>query len=185
MERSRRLYEPLTTERLDLWEPHPDHAPLVFASFAGDPEVTRFLRWRPHRSLSEAESAMTRRLEALRDASELSWIVFERETDALVGIVSLWPAPPAAELGFAFSRRVWGHGLATEAAGAVLDWAFRRLQVERVWAACDVEHPASRRVLEKLGMAEERVAPAFVVHPNISEEPRDCFIHAAERPETS
>jgi RimJ/RimL family protein N-acetyltransferase len=178
----RDLYEPLATPRLLLREPRAEHAPQIFGSFSSDPEVTRFLRWRPHRELAEAEAAMAGRLARLRDASELSWIAFLRATDHVVGSVSLWPSPPQAELGFAFARAVWGRGLASEAARAVLDWAFRRLPLERIWAACDVENARSRRVLEKLGMAQERVAPAFAVHPGLGAAPRDCFIHAVARP---
>jgi RimJ/RimL family protein N-acetyltransferase len=177
----RDLYEPLKTPRLDLREPEPAHAPLMFAAFSSDPEVTRFLRWRPHRQIQEAQAAMTQRLERLRETSEFSWVVFQRASSSVVGVVSLWPSPPAAELGFAFSRGAWGQGIAAEAAGAVLYWAFQRLGLERVWAASDLENTRSRRVLEKLGMVEERIAPAFAVHPNISSEPRDCIVYAALR----
>ena len=153
-----RLFEPLATARLDLCEPGAEHASLMFEAFSSDADVTRYLRWSPHQSLTEAEMAMVRRLERLHDRSELSWVVFLRAAGTVAGIVSLWPAARAAELGFAFSRSVWGQGLSSEAAGAVLGWAFDRLGVERVWASCDIENRASMRVLEKLGMRRERLA---------------------------
>ena len=81
----------------------------------------------------------------------------------------------------AFARPAWGQGLATEAAGAVLAWSFRRLRPERVWASCDIENSASQRVLEKLGMFQECLARGFAVHPNLGPDPRDCYVYAVER----
>ena len=54
------------------------------------------------------------------------------------------------ELAFELFRRVWGHGYATEASWAVLDWA-RSSGYERVWATVWDWNTASRRVLAKLG----------------------------------
>jgi [ribosomal protein S5]-alanine N-acetyltransferase len=57
------------------------------------------------------------------------------------------------ELAFELLRRVWGHGYATEASWAVLDWA-RSSGHERLWATVWEWNTASRRVLAKLGFAE-------------------------------
>ena len=178
MESLRDLYEPLTTPRLELRQPQQDQAPLIFEAFSSDARVTRYLKWQPHRHVTDAKTAMTQRLARLRDSSEFSWVAFRRSTNLVVGILSLWPSPPAAELGFALARSAWGQGLAVEAAAAVLDWALRRARLERVWAACDGENVRSQRVLEKLGMVQERVALGFAIHPNISSEARDCFVYA-------
>jgi RimJ/RimL family protein N-acetyltransferase len=57
------------------------------------------------------------------------------------------------ELAFELLRRVWGQGYATEASGAVLDWA-RSAGYERVWATVWDWNAASRRVLAKVGFTE-------------------------------
>lgn len=57
--------------------------------------------------------------------------------------------------GYAFNKRYWDQGYATEASRAVLHVAFSVLQLHRVWATCDVRNVASWRVLEKLGMRRE------------------------------
>jgi len=46
----------------------------------------------------------------------------------------------------------WGKGLATEAARAVLDYAFRELDLARIDSATAYENTASKRVMEKIGM---------------------------------
>ena len=84
----------------------------------------------------------------------------------------------AADLGYGLARQHWGHGYATEAVQAVVRWALSQEQFYRVWATCDVENLASARVLEKAGMQREGILRRFIIHPNISSEPRDCYCYA-------
>ena len=58
------------------------------------------------------------------------------------------------ELGYDLHPDVWGQGLATEAARAVVDAALGPLGVERVVAVVKPANAASRRVLEKVGLRE-------------------------------
>jgi RimJ/RimL family protein N-acetyltransferase len=60
-----------------------------------------------------------------------------------------------AEIGFIFDPRHQGKGFATEAARALLDWAFGSAEVHRVIGRTEVRNTASARVLEKLGMRLE------------------------------
>jgi RimJ/RimL family protein N-acetyltransferase len=58
---------------------------------------------------------------------------------------------PAPELGYWLGLSYWGQGFATEAARAVIDYAFADLKLESIQAGARVTNPASRRVLEKCG----------------------------------
>lgn len=51
----------------------------------------------------------------------------------------------------------WGNGYATEAAQAVMEFAFEEKGYHRVFARCFRSNPASGRVLEKLGMKQEGI----------------------------
>lgn len=75
----------------------------------------------------------------------------------LVGAVGLIldPENDSAELGYWVGREHWGNGFATEAARAVLAWAFPSLDLHRVHASHFPRNPASGRVLEKIGMSHE------------------------------
>jgi RimJ/RimL family protein N-acetyltransferase len=57
------------------------------------------------------------------------------------------------DLGFIFSKDVWGMGYATEAARAMVRAGFEELGLTRIFATCDVANGASARVLEKAGLA--------------------------------
>jgi len=60
-----------------------------------------------------------------------------------------------AELGYWIGKPFWGDGYATEAAGAVLAYAFDTLNLNRIYATYLVRNPASGRVLQKNGMKFE------------------------------
>lgn len=57
-------------------------------------------------------------------------------------------------LGYRFSTQVWGQGLATELSRKALDFGFRTLDAEEIWALVRETHLASQRVLEKAGMKQ-------------------------------
>ena len=59
------------------------------------------------------------------------------------------------EVGWHLHPDSWGHGYATEAAGALLRWAFETMDLNRVQAEVDTRNAASARVLEKLGFVRE------------------------------
>jgi RimJ/RimL family protein N-acetyltransferase len=86
-------------------------------------------------------------------------LAVDRDSDrAFIGWCSLnrWnPDYRSASLGYCFDDAAWGHGYATEAARALLRWAFDTLDLNRVQAETDTRNAASARVLEKLGFVRE------------------------------
>lgn len=87
----------------------------------------------------------------LRLAAQLIW--GDRRLVGMAGVEALGDG--TAELGYAFDPDVWGEGLATEAAQALIDAAFTLSAVAAVRADARVVNPASRRVLQKCGFAYE------------------------------
>ncbi|MEW6272624.1 MAG: GNAT family N-acetyltransferase [Thermodesulfobacteriota bacterium] len=81
------------------------------------------------------------------------WIV-DTEERRFAGVCGLRRVPGTADLEVLYSIEpaLWGRGLATEAARAVVAWTFERLDLPRVLGGVDAPNAASRRVLEKLGM---------------------------------
>jgi ribosomal-protein-alanine N-acetyltransferase len=70
-----------------------------------------------------------------------------------------------AELGYAFNRKYWGKGYATEAASAILQFGFETLKLHRVGATVLPNNFGSIRVLEKLGFQREGVRrQAYSLH---------------------
>jgi ribosomal-protein-alanine N-acetyltransferase len=96
---------------------------------------------------------------AIAEGDDGARVAVERRTDGgFVGwcSVTTWnPTYRSASLGYCFAQASWGQGYATEAAGALLDWAFETLDLNRVQAETDTRNLGSARVLEKLGFVRE------------------------------
>ena len=80
-----------------------------------------------------------------------------RETGEVVGgmTINAQHQHRRGALGYWCAVPHWRRGYATEAVRAVIDYGFRDLELNRVWAQCYGDNPASRRVLEKVGMTYE------------------------------
>lgn len=172
--------ESLITARLLLRKPRPEDAPLIFAAYAQDPEVTRYLAFRPHRDLQETHAALNRFSEGWRTGRSFCWLIFRGDTDQLAGAIAARP-DQGINLGYLLARPFWGQGLMSEALTAIVDWAFSEPSVFRVWAVCDLENQASAALLERNGFHHEGVLRKWSLHPNLSDIPRDCFCYAKTR----
>lgn len=85
------------------------------------------------------------------------WAVEDRRDGRLIGDCGLQPLEhrgPEVELGYDLHPDVWGQGLATEAARAVVEAALGPLGLDRVVAVVKPANAASRRVLAKAGLRE-------------------------------
>jgi ribosomal-protein-alanine N-acetyltransferase len=100
------------------------------------------------------------------------WIVAKQTSDGLgftetnyVGEGCGDVSPIEIEIGWMLTPSAWGHGYATEAARAIRDEAFERLELESIIAMHHPENAASRRIMEKLGMEFERDIVGWLGEP--------------------
>lgn len=132
-----------------------EDAPQVF-TYTSDRAVTRFTLWQPHKSVEDTRVFLSR----LTAPTMLSWSIALKEREEIIGMVflhSLNKHHRKTEIAFSITRRLWGQGLATEAAQKVLEVAFGTLMLNRVEATCMPENIGSRCVLKKLGMSLEGI----------------------------
>jgi RimJ/RimL family protein N-acetyltransferase len=146
----------LDTPRLHLrWLAEGDAA-AQFAIFS-DPEVMRFIN-DPWTRMAQAEEAIAEVLAGYADGSRLTFGVVLRETGQFIGNVNLhrfFDMNRRCEIGYALSSAWQGRGYATEALAALLDYAFRTLDQNRIEADIDPRNTASARILARLGFREE------------------------------
>ncbi len=168
------------TARLVARMPRADDGPAVLASYAGDPEVTRYLSWRAYDRV-EPLNAFLRECMAdwEKGSGHLAWLLCLKGTDTPIGSIGVnLESGGRAMFGYVLARKFWGHGFAAEALTFLVNWALAQPKVYRAWAFCDVENPASVRVMEKAGMAREGVLRRWHVCPTLGDEPRDCVVCA-------
>ena len=136
--------QPLQTPRLLLRRFTMDDAQNMFDLWCNDPEVTRFLSWGPHGTIDNTKRLLK------------SWCIeFEGLPIGGIDLIMRSEKSLRAELGYCLSNRYKGRGLVTEAACAVLTFAFEDVGLHKICAKHDVENPASGRIMQKLGMRQE------------------------------
>lgn len=170
--------EVIETARLRLRQPEQEDANTIFEQYAQDPEVTRYLVWRPHRHIDETREFLRRCRAVWKEGSAYPWVITRKEDGRLIGTVEIRIEGHAINLGYALAKPFWGSGYTAEAVMWIIEWGLKQADIYRVWAVCDVENQPSARVLEKAGMSREGILRRWMMLPNRSNEPRDCYCYA-------
>jgi [ribosomal protein S5]-alanine N-acetyltransferase len=156
-------------------------APAIFSSYSQDPLVTKFLVWRPHTQIDDTYAYIAQCVAQPR-ANGCVYGVMSKTDGAILGAFDLrHPEPHMLYFGYVLARHCWGRGLMTEILTEAADWSMRQPEIWRMSGVCDVENIASARVMLKSGFVQEGILRRYIVHPNISTEPRDCLLFARVR----
>jgi RimJ/RimL family protein N-acetyltransferase len=159
-------------------------AHVVFDEYARDPAVARYMTWRPHQSPGETFEFLHRCERVWADGSAFTWTLWLKDSGAFAGLMEIRVHGSTVDLGYALAKRWWRQGLMSEALTWVIGWALAQPEIYRVWATCDVDNVASARVLECVGMEREGRLRRWLVHPNLSDEPRDSFCYSIVKAQT-
>ena len=170
--------EIISTERLVLRKPRMEDAPSVFAGWVQDSDVTYFLTWLPHQNMGQTQSLLRNAITAWDGDSRFPYMITLKQNGAVIGMIDPRIEGHKVGIGYVMNRAYQGKRHMTESLRAVIDWALEQPSIYRVYATTDVENFASQRVLEKAGMQREGLLRKFIVHPNISSEPRDSYMYA-------
>jgi RimJ/RimL family protein N-acetyltransferase len=138
----------LETKRLALRAPRLKDAKTV-AVLANDRRIAEDTTRIPHPyKRSDAESFVAT---ANKTGAETVFLITLRD-GAVIGACGVSNTEDdVPELGYWLGVPYWGKGYATEAAHAVIDYAFTELEYDGLQSGARVTNPASRRVLEKCG----------------------------------
>jgi RimJ/RimL family protein N-acetyltransferase len=125
--------------------------------YGSDPEVVRYMPFGPNTredSQNFLNGVIAKQNEEPRTDYALAVVL--RSEDKLIGGCRVSKVSETeAHLGYILNRCYWGNGYATEAAKAMVGFAFSELGAHRVYADCHPENAASIKVLEKVGMVPE------------------------------
>jgi len=158
----------LRTERLVLRQWREDDRD-AWAAMNADPVVMEHFPATQSREESDRWFAFNR--DRLDDRGWGLWAVEVPGVAPFIGFIGLnrpgfdvpGHGPDCVEVGWRLAAEHWGKGYAPEGARAALDLAWDELGLDEVVSFTFVGNANSRRVMEKLGMAEEREFD----HPNL------------------
>jgi RimJ/RimL family protein N-acetyltransferase len=157
----------LETERL-VGEPAAAEHRDVAVELFGDPRVAAWI-WPAGRdgpgpvgprTPEQAEEILRRLVANWRVQGFGWWYLRDRASGGYVGDVALQRADvegeAVVEIGWMLLPAHWGRGYATEAARAALTYGFETAGLEEIVSFTMVENTASRRMMERIGMAYDR-----------------------------
>ena len=143
------------TPRLELRQWRDDDLP-TFAAMNADPRVMEFFPSVLDRGESDALAARIHSEFTSRGFGR--WAVEVPGVCRFIGFVGLSVPSfhaaftPCVEIGWRLAYDHWGHGYATEAARAALDFGFRQLALEEIVSFTVPANLRSRSVMERIGM---------------------------------
>lgn len=157
----------IETERLVLRPvTHADTAD-IFHGYSSTEEGTRYVGYARHTDLAQAKALVDHFVKAWCEARNFGWTMRLKNSGDFVGVVDIRMDAPKADFGFSLAREHWNQGFATEAARPVLEWAWSRPEIHRLWALCHPDNLGSGRALEKLGLQREALLPCWLPNPQL------------------
>jgi ribosomal-protein-alanine N-acetyltransferase len=123
-----------------------------------NPKVHKFLGNSPIKTLEEAKDMINNIRAQYQKFGIGRWAIADKESDEFIGWTGfkreekLRPDRIYIDLGYRLREKFWGQGIATETALACLNYGFDTLNYDQIFACADINHTASNRVLQKIGL---------------------------------
>jgi len=138
----------------------------------GDESVTKYISKTGKFTENEINDRLNLEIENQKQFNLQYWPIFEKATNEFIGCCGLRPhniEKRVYETGFHLRSKHWGKGFGTEAARAIINYSFAKLNAAALFAGHNPNNIASKKVLEKLGFQyvnDEYYAPTGLYHPS-------------------
>ena len=122
-----------------------------------DKNVVRFTTNIPHPYSIKDAYKFFRKLKRNREVETIFGILLKNSEEIVggIGLHKIDRKNKNAELEYWLGKKYWGHGIATEAVGLVLDLVFKKWKFHRIYANTFHKNIASQKVLKKIGFKLE------------------------------
>lgn len=172
--------EKIVTERLALHRLKYGDAEEIFYTYASKPEVTKYLAFPTHRSVTDARDFVSYATVAWERGTDYAFGIRLKADNRLIGSIGVMNENGKVHFGYCLSPNYWNRGFATEACQAVLEFVKKQHEVYRIWTFIDAENAASGKVLLKCGLVEEARLARWFRFANQGNEPKDCILYILE-----
>lgn len=146
----------IETERLLLRELLPSDIEGMY-ELDSDPEVHKYLGNNPVNDKEQLLNVIEFVRQQYIDNGIGRWAVIEKKTNNFIGWSGLKLVKELTnnhvnfyDLGYRLIQKYWGKGYATESAVAALEYGFKSLQLNEIYAAAHIENNASNKILSKI-----------------------------------
>lgn len=155
----------IETERLILRRLREEDAQDIFANYATDEEVTKYLTWNVHENIALTKSLLHGWIEEDdKDYPNITRFgITLKGEDKVIGAIDLVKDGDNYEIGYVLSRKYWNKAIMSEALNAFLKY-LRTLGYKNVPIKAQVDNVASNKVISKFNpkfLGEEEVNLPF------------------------
>jgi [ribosomal protein S5]-alanine N-acetyltransferase len=124
-----------------------------------DSEVHKYLGNKPVRNKEQIENDINSIRQQYIDNGIGRWAIIDKATNQFIGWTGLKLVTEDTnnhknfyDIGYRLIKKYWGQGIATETAIASLEYAFDKLNIDRVYASAHCENEESNKILKKIGL---------------------------------
>ena len=125
--------------------------------YAQDPDVYLMGMWQPYESATDARKHLDELLSLYMKG--LMWWAIERKADRkMIGRIELTNVDREdkhAEISYALNSNFWRQGIMSEAMEKIVDYAFNKMNLNRLYARTLTDNAPSCKLLEKFGFQRE------------------------------
>lgn len=148
----------IESDRLVLRRFESGDAESIFTNWANDDQVTEHLTWPTHKSVEISEKVLGFWMNDYNMLNTYHWGIQLKKIEDLIGTISVVDIDEDNEncqIGYCIGRKYWGQGITTEALNLIIDFLFKSIELERIYAFHHSDNPASGKVMKKAGMQYE------------------------------
>jgi [ribosomal protein S5]-alanine N-acetyltransferase len=153
----------------------------------GNPQVTKFIAVNGKMSKEQVHLRLSLEIQTYNNASIQYWPIYILETNQNVGCCGLRPYDSEnkiLEMGIHLKSQYWGKGFAMEACTSVIEYAFKILNANAIFAGHNPKNIASAQLLKKLGFiyaSDEFYPPTGLYHPSYLRTRKDYNLKQVEQ----
>lgn len=167
----------IETKRLILRKIEMNDARRMFDYIFSDRRVMDNLIKGPHKAISETIDRLTEITNHYVSENFCYWGIEMKESGELIGTIDLYNIDDGTEnceVGYNIGFNWWNQGYGSEALHAIVEFAFRFMNIHKISATHNIDNPASGRIMLKVGMKREGIIRHMIRKNN---QYKDCGIY--------
>lgn len=154
----------LKTERLNLVQITTAHAGDILELFANE-EVTRFYDLLPFKTVHESKNLIKLYHNRYLQDTGIRWGISLKGEKHLIGTIGFncFSKNHRADIGYDLKPAYWGKGYMNEALIEVLQYGFKKLEINRIEAKVMLDNKRSKKLLYKLNFKKEGILKEWLL----------------------
>lgn len=150
--------EIIETNRLILRRFKMDDAENMYKNWASDDDVTKYLTWPAHKSISDTKEILKKWQDNYYKKDFYQWAIVLKEIDEVIGCIGVVFHDDRIEMvhiGYCIGKKFWHRGITSESLKHVIEFFFEKVKVNRIESRHDPRNVNSGAVMKKCHMKYE------------------------------